>query len=313
MHPLLKPAIAIGEVLHGSPGPVLGDIVPVSFILLNVVVLGAIAASSQLRSALLVSSLGLMINFVGCGLEGQYDLSEYNLALNDGVAGCPTYEQVRQKSMDDFDVSKYTGRWYEHAFHDYTQFSDVYDTTLDIELSKDGSRWLDDFALRGPSPKAAPVSWDKSPVANGAHYFLYGQLDSATPGVLRESGFGVTFPNFIVDVQKGANGDYTEAIQFQCLERGGVRIFEGINFLTRSPTMPDEALAAMHARATAAGMDPYGSTPEQMHIVPHTEPGIPDIDNSWQQLWRGIGFDKLLSLVESSTHSAFEDTTNPLQ
>jgi hypothetical protein len=43
------------------------------------------------------------------------------------------------------------------------------------------------------------------------------------------------------------------------------------------------------------------------------EPGIPDIDNSWQQLWRGIGFDKLLSLVESSTHSAFEDTTNPLQ
>ena len=26
---------------------------------------------------------------------------------------------------------------YEHAFHDYTQFSDVYDTTLDIELSPD--------------------------------------------------------------------------------------------------------------------------------------------------------------------------------
>ena len=42
---------------------------------------------------------------------------------------------------------------YEHAFHDYTQFSDVYDTTLDIELSADGTRWLDDFALRGePNP-----------------------------------------------------------------------------------------------------------------------------------------------------------------
>jgi hypothetical protein len=227
MHPLLQPAIAIGEVLHGSPGPVLGDIVPASFILLNVVVLGVLAASSQLRSALAVGTLGLLINFVGCGLEGQYDLSEYNLALNDGVNGCPTYAEVRQKSMDGFDVAKYTGRWYEHAFHDYTQFADVYDTTLDIELSKDGSRWLDDFALRGPSPTAAPVSWDKSPVANGAHYFLYGKIDPSTPGVLGESGFGVTFPNFIVDVQRDDKGDYTEAIQFQCLERGGVRIFEG--------------------------------------------------------------------------------------
>ena len=44
-------------------------------------------------------------------------------------------------------------------------------------------------------------------------------------------------------------GGYSEAIQFQCLERGGVRIFEGINFLTRSPTMSAERLAAMHARA----------------------------------------------------------------
>ncbi len=41
--------------------------------------------------------------------------------------------------------------------------------------------------------------------------------------VVQESGFGVSFPNFIVDVQKDASGAYTEAIQFQCLERGGVR------------------------------------------------------------------------------------------
>ena len=77
--------------------------------------------------------------------------------------------------MASFDPKLYTGRWYEHGFHDWTQFGDVYDTTLDIELSKDGGRWLDDFALRGPAPKAAPISWDKSPVANGAHYFLYGK------------------------------------------------------------------------------------------------------------------------------------------
>ena len=39
-------------------------------------------------------------------------------------------------------------------------------------------------------------------MANGAHYFLYGKLNPAEKGVLQESGFGVTFPNYIVDVQK---------------------------------------------------------------------------------------------------------------
>lgn len=308
MHPLLQPAIWIGEVLHGSPGPQLADVMPISFILLNVVVLGALSTFAELRTSLNLGLFALFIHFIGCGLEGSKDLSDYNLALDDKIKGCPTYEEVKQSSMKDFDVNKYTGRWYEHGFHDWTQFGDVYDTTLDIELSKDGSRWLDDFALRGPSPQAAPLSWDKSPVANGAHYFLYGKLNKDTPGVLQESGFGVTFPNYIVDVQKDADGKYSEAIQFQCLERGGVRIFEGINFLSRDSEMTPAARAAMFERAKIAGIAPYGATPEQMHTVLHREPGSELIVNSWQRLWSSIGFDKLLGLVESSTHSAFEDT-----
>tara|TARA_B100000519_G_scaffold110051_1_gene95221 strand:+ start:72 stop:638 length:567 start_codon:yes stop_codon:yes gene_type:complete len=188
----------------------------------------------------------------------------------------------------------------------------VYDTTLNIELSPDKQRWLDDFALRGPAPASAPTSWDKSPVANGAHYFLYGSLKNQPPGVLQESGFGVTFPNYIVDVKKDDDGKYTEAIQFQCLERGGVRIFEGINFLSRAPAMSDAELAAMHGRAKAAGMDPYGSAPEQMHYMPHAPQGAV-VDNGWQRFWLSLQVDKLLALIESSTHSAFEDTSNPLQ
>ena len=312
MHPLLQPAIWIGEVLHGSPGPQLGDVMPYSFIAGNVVVIGLLLTFAELRTTLNFALLAAFVNYVGCGLEGTQDLSDYNLALNDGVRGCPTYEDVRQPSMTSFDPEKYQGRWYEQAFHDWTQFGDVYDTTLDVELSKDGARWLDDFALRGPAPKAAPLSWDKSPVANGAHYFLYGKLayPGAKPGVIQESGFGVTFPNYIVDVQKDEDGKYTEAIQFQCLERGGVRIFEGINFLSRSPTMTDDAYKAMFSRAEAAGMAPYGATPAQMHAVPHRAPELPPIENEWQGLWRTIGFDKLLTLLEESTHSAFEDTVS---
>jgi hypothetical protein len=93
--------------------------------------------------------------------------------------------QVVQPSMRDFDVRKYQGRWYELGFHDWTQFQEVYATTLDIELSKDGGRWVDDFGVKGPAPLVAARSWDKSPVANGAHYFLYGKVDKATPGVLQ--------------------------------------------------------------------------------------------------------------------------------
>ena len=192
LHPILQPAIAIGELLHASPGPLIG-IIPASFIAVNVAALTLLAVKSRLRSAVNVLLFALFINYIGSGLEGIE--GDYNLALDDGIKGCPTYEQVRQPSMDGFDVTKYTGRWYEHAFHDWTQFKEVYDTTFDIELSRDGVRWLDDFGIRGPSPESEPVSWDKSPVANGAHYFLRASIDESKPGLIEESGFGVTFPN----------------------------------------------------------------------------------------------------------------------
>lgn len=67
------------------------------------------------------------------------------------------------------------------------------------QLTEDGLGWVDDFAVKGPAPDSAKLSWDKSPVANGAHYFLFGRVDpNDPPGILREKGFGVEFPNYIV-------------------------------------------------------------------------------------------------------------------
>lgn len=52
-------------------------------------------------------------------------------------------------------------------------------------------------------------------MANGAHYFLFGRVDESDPaGVLRESGFGVEFPNYIVDVKKDA--ETGESIELIC-------------------------------------------------------------------------------------------------
>lgn len=119
--------------------------------------------------------------------------------------------------------------------------------------------------------------------------------------MLREKGFGVEFPNYIVDVKiDPETGEYTEAIQFQCLERGGVRVFEGINFMSRNPTMTDEELSAMHGRAKEAGMYPYGASPEQMHYVARRPVAAPEVDNTWQAMWRAIGVDKLLQLLTES-------------
>lgn len=306
-HPILQPILWISDVLHGSPGPKIADLVPVSFLLGNAVVLGAIGYSKEIRNAVNVAVLFAFLTYVGAGLDGQAGLGDYNLALDDSykgqvVKGCPTYEDVKQPSMNNFDLSKYQGLWYEQKFHDWTQFKEVYDTTLGIKLTDGGTGWIDDFAVKGPAPDSAPLSWDKSPVANGAHYFLFGRVDPNDPkGILREKGFGVEFPNYIVDVLKDPqSGEYTEAIQFQCLERGGVRVFEGINFMSRKPQMTEQELTAMHARAEQAGMYPYGASPEQMHTVARRPIDALPLDNTWQAMWRAIGVDKLLELLTES-------------
>lgn len=301
-HPILQPILWISDVLHGTPGPKIADLVPVAFVLGNLAVIGAIAVSKEIRNAVNVFALSAFFTYIGAGLDGKAGLGDFNLALDDGVKGCPAYEEVRQPSMNEFDLSKYQGLWYEQKFHDWTQFKEVYDTTLDIKLTEDGKGWIDDFAVKGPAPKSAKLSWDKSPVANGAHYFLFGRVDENDPkGILRESGFGVEFPNYIVDVQKDKDtGAYKEAIQFQCLERGGVRVFEGINFMSRNPSMSEEELTAMHSRAEKAGMYRYGASPEQMHSVARRPTDAPPIDNSWQAMWRAIGVDKLLELLTES-------------
>lgn len=304
-HPILQPILWISDVLHGTPGPQIADLVPALFIAGNIAAISIISASKEIRNAVNVFALSAFVAYVGAGLDGKAGLGDFNLALDDAfngksVRGCPTYDEVRQKSMDDFDLSKYQGLWYEQKFHDWTQFKEVYDTTLDIKLTEDGQGWIDDFAVKGPSPESAPLSWDKSPVADGAHYFLFGRVDPKDPpGVLRESGFGVEFPNYIVDVQKDSEtGEYTEAIQFQCLERGGVRVFEGINFMSRSPKMSDVELSHMHERAEMAGMNPYGAAVEQMHTVGRRDDSV--IDNSWQRMWKTLGVDKLLELLAKS-------------
>jgi hypothetical protein len=44
-HPILQPVLWLSEVLHGSPGPMVAGLVPVTFLLANVVFIGATVIS----------------------------------------------------------------------------------------------------------------------------------------------------------------------------------------------------------------------------------------------------------------------------
>ena len=50
-HPILQPILAISDILHGSPGPMVGGLVPASFIAGNVIVIAAVTLSKEVRLA----------------------------------------------------------------------------------------------------------------------------------------------------------------------------------------------------------------------------------------------------------------------
>ncbi len=161
-HPILQPLLWISDVLHGSPGPMVADLVPLTFLIGNLVFIGATLVSKsvslsslverkiyvalnmslkdristlraenvQIRYIINIAALSAFLMYVGAGLDGQGGLGDYNLQLDDSykgeiVKGCPAYADIRQPSMEGFDLEKYQGRWYEQKFHDWTQFKEV--------------------------------------------------------------------------------------------------------------------------------------------------------------------------------------------
>ena len=52
-HPILQPILWISDVLHGSPGQMVGGLVPVSFLAANILFIGATALSKEVRPFML--------------------------------------------------------------------------------------------------------------------------------------------------------------------------------------------------------------------------------------------------------------------
>ena len=100
-HPILQPVLGISELMHGTPGYRVGGLVPVLFILLNIVGILVITTFSEVSLALNILVASAFINYVGSGLDGTNGMGDFNLQVNDPYGGkefrgCPTYEQVRR-------------------------------------------------------------------------------------------------------------------------------------------------------------------------------------------------------------------------
>ena len=171
-HPVLQPVLWISEVMHGSSGGRVGGLVPAAFLAGNAAVIWVLSKFKEVGRAVNVLAVSAFFMYVGAGLAGDGGLGDYNLQLDDAykgtaVKGCPAYEDVRQPSMDKFDIGKYQGKWYEHGFHDWTQFKEVYDTTLDIKVTGGGTGWIDDFGVskRGARERCGACGVEQSDAA----------------------------------------------------------------------------------------------------------------------------------------------------
>lgn len=85
----------------------------------------------KIRNAVNIAALAAFLSYVGAGLDGTAGLGDYNLALDDKyngqiVKGCPAYEDVRQPSMNNFDLKKYQGLWYVVHFSYFTSHEKTY-------------------------------------------------------------------------------------------------------------------------------------------------------------------------------------------
>lgn len=78
-HPILQPILWISDVLHGSPGPMVGDLVPLSFILGNVAFIGLTAFSKQVSNYLYfarrtsTSSVAHSVFFLSPQVSGSFE------------------------------------------------------------------------------------------------------------------------------------------------------------------------------------------------------------------------------------------------
>jgi len=194
----------------------------------------------------------------------------------DCPAHCPTQEEVQSELVrSHFEQSKFYGTFYEIAFHDSTQPTNVFVNARCQRSVKtpnqDGKTYKDLFSMR-----VGPTIGTKF---NGTNAVCDLEFDvTGSPGVFlghwhSSSPFNPNLENInntVVDIGVEANGTYSWSLEFQCKEDEtpgkGIR-FAAVNFYHKKPLIDQAEFQEMQNRLRARGLGWIMETKEGLHMV----------------------------------------------
>lgn len=187
--------------------------------------------ASFLHGAIAAGSVGLFYSLVG--FRRVEDMKKLSIAFTLFLTGCVGLpENVRP--VDNFELNRYLGKWYEIARLDHPFERDLTHVTADYSLLDDGGvRVLN----RGFSVETN--SWKE---VEGKAYFV----NEPDQGYLKVSFFGPFYGSYIVFGLDRENYQYS-------LVSGPDKSY--LWLLGRSPTLEDDVQAMLVEKAAASGFD----------------------------------------------------------
>lgn len=187
-------------------------------------------------------------------------------------AHCPTQESVQSDFVrNQFNIKNFYGTFYEIAYHDSTQPSNVFvnsrcQRSVKTPHAGDAKNYKDLFSMRvGPFAGTNAICDLEFNITGSPGVFL-GHWHSSSP-------FNPNLQNInntVVDVGVEANGTYSWTLEFQCKEDEtpgkGIR-FAAVNFYHKKPLVSKEEFDSMKDRLRARGLGWIIDTTEGLHMV----------------------------------------------
>jgi hypothetical protein len=211
------------------------------------------------------AAVSVVLSLLSVGVEAN--VPQYNLTK------CPSSKEVRlDKVARKFDLKKFMGKYYELAFHDYTQYP-----TCPKPSCPTSTKSMDPAAPKVMIDDAWTLKCYGEEFVEPLRFNLTdepGVLNGWLPKVPQWWKIlepGLFYPDAIVDFEEDAHEQYKWVIEFQCTEKFGKVWFTGINFYSRVWDVPPSYVDEMEARARAAGLGVFLDTNLGITRMNHSE------------------------------------------
>jgi hypothetical protein len=185
---------------------------------------------------------------------------------------CPAQEAIQSDFVrNHFDMKQFYGVFYEIAFHDSTQPTNVFvnarcQRSVKTPHPNDPKNYKDLFSMRVAPFKGTNAVCDLEFNISDAPGVFLGHWHSSSP-------FNPNLENInntVVDVGVAANGTYSWTLEFQCKEDEtpgkGIR-FAAVNFYHKKPIIDKDEFDDMQSRLRARGLGWIIDASPGLHVV----------------------------------------------